>query len=136
MAMEAPADLGLAAGGQIEQKIYPDEYGIDTWDPTNRGELFVHIVNSEQYQALTGEAPPPSPISAQTYTDWGLPWFALYDERKGAVPAAEPLSGVKSVRQQDQERGLPEQPEDASVEIDPEQIARLHLKERRGNTSS
>jgi hypothetical protein len=129
-AMEAPAEMGLAAGGRIEQKIYPDDYGIGAWDPENRGELFVHIVNSEQYRDLTGEEPPPSPISARTYTDWGLPWFRLYDEDRAELAAGEPLAGVKSVRDLDEQRGLPERPEDGTIEIDPRQIARLHPEER------
>ncbi len=134
--MEAPAGMGLAAGGRIEQKIYPDEYGIETWDPGNRGQLFVHIVNSEQYQAITGEAPPPSPISARTYTDWGLPWFTLYDEARADLAPAERLTGVKSVREQDEERGLAEQPEEIEIEIDPAQITRLHPQERRNGPDS
>ena len=36
------------------QKIYPDAYGIDTWDLTSYGEVSVHIVNSLQYAELTG----------------------------------------------------------------------------------
>lgn len=129
--MEAAGGMGLAAGGRIEQKIYPDEHGIETWDAENRGELFVHIVNSEQYEALTGEAPPPSPVSARTYTDWGLPWFALYDEARADLPRGEPLAGVTSVREQDEERGLGGQEGDTSIEIDPDQIARLRPDERR-----
>jgi len=27
-----PDEMGLAAGGKIKQKIYPDPYGISTWD--------------------------------------------------------------------------------------------------------
>jgi hypothetical protein len=43
--------MGLSAGGKIMQKIYPDAYGVDTWDARHRGSISVHIVNSEQYQA-------------------------------------------------------------------------------------
>jgi len=93
-----PGTMGLGAGGQMRQKIYPDPYGLDTWDPDNSGSAFVRIVNREQYEALTGEPPPPSPISAATYTENGLPWFDLYDEEKGDVAAPRRLAGVKSVR--------------------------------------
>lgn len=33
----------------------------------------------------------------QTYTEWGLPWFELYDEHLGDIPAAQQLERVKSV---------------------------------------
>ncbi len=129
-ALEAPAGMGLAAGGRIEQKIYPDDYGIDAWDPDNRGDLFVHIVNSEQYRELTGEEPPPSPITARTYTDYGFPWFRLYDEDRANLPAGERLAGVKSVKELDEQRGLPVGREEGTVEIDPRQITRLRPEER------
>jgi len=95
----APAGLqmGLAAGGRMEQKIYPDGYGKDTWDPKVSTTFHVHIVNSDMYHDITGEAPPPTPISAQTYTDFGLPWFRLYDEQQGDVAAPDVLAGLSSL---------------------------------------
>ena len=127
MAALAPeGEMGLAAGGKMKQKIYPDPYGLDTWDPEHGGSVFVHIVNSEQYQALTGHEPPPTPISAKTYTDYGLPWFDLYDEELGDIAGSEKLAQVKTVREKDAERkGAAEQPGDESVEVDPEQVRKL-----------
>ncbi|MCS6911700.1 MAG: hypothetical protein NZ890_00490, partial [Myxococcota bacterium] len=53
-AMAAPSgrgrEMGLAAGGTMTQKIYPDPHGIDTWDESNYGRVFVHIVNSMMWQ--------------------------------------------------------------------------------------
>jgi hypothetical protein len=117
-------DLGLAAGGEMTQKIYPDPYGIETWDQSNRAELFVHIVNSEQYEAITGEEPPPSPIDARTYTVYGFPWFALYDEDRDTLEAGR-LATVKSISELDADRGLPKRKEDESLEIDPDQTKTL-----------
>jgi hypothetical protein len=93
----APAEMGLGAGGRMKQEIYRDTYGIETWDPENRAMLFVHIVNSEQYEAVTGEPPPPCPISARTYSEYGFPWFDLYDETRQELPASRRLAGVKSL---------------------------------------
>lgn len=90
-------DMGLAAGGQMTQKIYPDTYGIDSWDPTRRTSIRVRIVNSEEWRALTGEAPPLTPVDAAAYTKAGLPWFALYDEERGDIAPSEKLRGVRSV---------------------------------------
>lgn len=91
------AEMGLAAGGRMEQKIYPDPHGRDTWDNDVRTSFHVHIVNSEMYRDITGEPAPPTPISARTYIECGLPWFALYDEHRGDVPAPESLQRVRSI---------------------------------------
>jgi hypothetical protein len=119
-------EMGLGAGGKIKQKIYPDRYGIDTWDPENSGCVFVHIVNSEQYREVTGLEPPPTPISAQTYTQYGLPWFDLYDETQSDIAAAEKLAKVKSIKEKDIERGMATQEDELPVQIDQAQIKKLH----------
>ena len=118
-------ELGLGAGGRMRQKIYPDPYGIDTWDPTNYGSAFVYLVNSAQYQELTGLAPPSTPISAQTYTDAGLPWFDLYDESRGDLAAAEKLAAVQSIQEQDAEWGPAATEPDPSVDVSESQINKI-----------
>ncbi len=95
--MYSAAPMGIAPGGTIEQKIYPDPYGLDVWDPDNWGRAFVHILNSEQFQAVTGQRPPMTPISAQVYTERGFPWFKLYDEGEGDLAPSGKLGGLKSV---------------------------------------
>jgi hypothetical protein len=110
------AEMGLAMGGQMEQKIYPDPYGIDVWDQAKAGKLFVHIVNSQMYEQITGEKPPASPITAQTYAQHGYPWFALYDEHMGDVPKSETLSGVKTLSEMDKTKGFEGQQDDSPIE--------------------
>jgi hypothetical protein len=66
-------EMGLGAGGRMRQKIYPDRHGIETWDAENTGSIFVHIVNSDAYRELTGQEPPPSPVSAAAYTRYRFP---------------------------------------------------------------
>jgi hypothetical protein len=126
MAAPMVAEMGLGAGGKMKQQIYPDPHGIETWDTENRGSAFVHIVNSEQYETITRQKPPPSPISAELYTQHGLPWFDLYDEDRGDLKASKKLAKVKSVQEIEAERGLPSQEDDASVEIDPAQLKVLY----------
>jgi hypothetical protein len=90
------APMGFAPGGQIEQTIRVDAHGLETWDQSVCATLLVHVVNSTQYHAITGHEAPPSPIDARTYTEYGFPWFRLYDE--GAdVPAADALAGLTSI---------------------------------------
>jgi hypothetical protein len=92
--MKTPG-LGLGAGGQIRQKIYPDPHGLDVWDPDGSAVVFVQLLNSEQYRALTGHHPPPTVIDVATYIEQGLPWLELYDEGEGDVPAPADLAGVE-----------------------------------------
>ena len=116
--MSAPRGMGVAAGGKMRQRIYPDPHGLDSWDAAAPGEVDVRIVNSEEFRALTGREPPPSPVTARLYTEYGLPWFELYDEAAGDVAASETLGGVKSVGELTGAR-----PE--ATEVDPGQVRRL-----------
>lgn len=125
--MDMAFGMGLGAGGEIQQKIYPDPYGVDTWDTANYGTVTIHIVNSEQYQQITGHEPPPSPISAKTYTEYGLPWFKLYDEQKGDLLTSERLKGIKSIQEIEQERDVPPQSNDESIDIEDSMVQKLHL---------
>lgn len=122
--------MGIAPGGRIEQKIYPDPYGLDTWNADDHGDLFVHIVNTEQYSAITGLAPPPTPISARTYSERGLPWFALYDEAEADLPAAPTLTALKSIQQHDAESGAGDTHDETTIEIDPGTVVGLERSEQ------
>ncbi len=132
LSMAKQGEMGLAAGGRMKQEIYPDPHGIETWDPDNYGRVFVHIVNSELYREITGREPPPTPISAQTYTEHGYPWFDLYDEERGDLPTPEELAKIKSVKEMDQARGGEKQPDDDSVNVPEGQIKKLRLDPKKG----
>jgi len=103
--MSAPGarTMGLGAGGAMRQKIYPDPYGLHTWDPQDYGSVNVHILNSDQYRQVTGKPPPLPPIDAATYTRHGLPWFDLYDEERPDVAPAPRLRDARTVAQRDAE---------------------------------
>ncbi len=118
-AVMAGRAMGIGAGGKIKQSVYPDAYGIDTWDPDAATDVVVHVLNSEQYELVTGLPAPPTPVSAATYTQHGLPWFDLYDEHKGDIGPSEVLSKVRSVGEKAGE------PADSSVQIDPGQVKGL-----------
>jgi len=57
------------------------------------------------FREITGQEPPPTPVTARMYTDRGLPWFDLYDEHKGDVAAREILAGVKSIHEMERIKG-------------------------------
>ena len=98
--------MGLAQGGEMVQKIFPDPHGVDTWKVEAGMRVFVHIVNSQLYREITGAAPPLSPITAQSYAAKGYPWFKLWDEEMGDVAASSTLAGVKTVGQKDASHGF------------------------------
>ena len=127
MVAESPAgsEMGLGAGGRMRQEIYPDEHGVDTWDPDNYGRVDVHIVNNMVFRDITGLEPPPTQIAARTYTERGLPWFDLYDEDKGDLSPSDELAKVKSVKEMDEEKGFGSQQDDASIDIGDGQVKTL-----------
>ena len=115
-AAPAGAEMGLAAGGRMRQHLYPDPHGLDTWDQANYGRVFVHIVNSQLWREITGEPFPPTPVDARAYTNAGLPWFELYDDQLGDIPASDVLANVKSVAQKDAQHGFTGQQDDAPLQ--------------------
>lgn len=94
---EAEMEMGLAPGGLMRQEIYEDPYGFRVWERDVSSRCFVHIANSVQYLALTGEEPPTRPPDAQSYTNAGLPWFEYYDSDQKALEGARKLAGLDSV---------------------------------------
>lgn len=121
----AEPDMGLAAGGRMRQKVYPDPYGLDVWDEARSGRVFVHIANSEAWWETTGEAPPPTPVSAATYTAAGLPWFDLYDDEKADLAPSAVLGGVASIAAIDAEKGAPPDPENGPLAVPAGQVKKL-----------
>ena len=99
-AMAAPApddEMGLAPGGLMRQEIYEDPHGFEVWDESVRSRCFVHILNSVQFLGATGGEPPHEPVSAQDYSEAGLPWFEYYGGDLEALAGAAKLAGLDSV---------------------------------------
>ncbi len=118
--------MGLGAGGRMKQKIYPDAHGIDTWNTAERSRVYVHIVNSELWREITGEAPPTTPVTAREYEKHGLPWFDLYDEAAGTLPGTDTLKDVQSIKELDAEKSsLPLQDDDS---VEPGSVKKLWHK--------
>jgi hypothetical protein len=116
--------MGLGAGGQVTQKIYPDPHGLEVWDQDHVRTAVVHLVNTEQYRAITGETPAPSAIDARTYTEHGFPWFELYDEKWADLPPSATLSEVSSIDRIADRDEAPLSP-DESVDVADDQIRPL-----------
>ena len=89
--------LGLAPGGLIHQTIVADPYLPDSWEPERSISFNVQLLNSELFRQVTGQAPPPTPITAQTYADRRLPFFKLYEENSGIEGDFEGVKSVKAI---------------------------------------
>lgn len=121
-------EMGLGAGGKMQQKIYPDPHGIDTWDQDNYGRVYVHIVNSLMFREITGKEPPTTPVTAKTYEQHKLPWFDLYDDHMGDLEAPETLQNVKSIKAIDEQKGFAPQQDDSPVNVPDDLIIKYNVK--------
>ena len=122
-------DMGLAAGGQMEQEIYDDSFGFDDWDLRHSSRCFVHLANSMVWRAVTGDDPPTVPPTSSEYTKAGLPWFDYYSDSK-ALEGSEKLATVKSVAELGKEKGDVPLPENQSVKV--EKVIKLRKGLREG----
>lgn len=133
------SSMAVGAGGEIQQKIYPDPHGLETWDLENSGSVWVHILNSRLYQDVTGLEPPPTPVDARAYTQHGFPWFEIYDEKFGDLTPTQRLTEVKTLREKQAERGVSSDATNESIEVQSGQVHRIrpsgvgHLKNNKNN---
>jgi len=112
----APAEMGLAPGGRMEQEIYDDPHAFDVWDTRASGRCFVHIANSLAWRAVTGEEPPTTPLTSREYQDAGMPWFEYYGGDREALGGAEELAGLKTVKEMGEVKGERPLPENETVD--------------------
>jgi hypothetical protein len=118
-------EMGIAAGGRLQQQILKDRYGIEAWDSQRSRFIDIHIVNSEMYQAITGLEPLSSPVSPEQYQKSGIPWFSHYAESAQSVKAAGAFKKIQSIAEIDKKRGLHGQHQEARRSINPDVIRRI-----------
>jgi hypothetical protein len=93
----AGMEMGVAAGGLIEQTIIQDQGKLE-WDTTQTKVFNVQILNSHHFQAVTGIPPPESCVTVETYKRHGYPFYHIYDEPS---TIAGNFDGIKSVGEMD-----------------------------------
>lgn len=91
------ASMGLGAGGRMRQEVYADDRQLADYDESGGRRVFVHLCSAAQWTAITGEAPPPTPVDRDVYVEAGLPWFDYYDADARDLAAPEELTMVKTV---------------------------------------
>ena len=87
------SEMGVGKGGKIIQKIYPDPYGLEVWQPKPSAVFVVYLVDAKTAAAITGEPIAP-PVGYENYK--GV-WFGLEDKTLKDVAGSDKFSGLKSV---------------------------------------
>jgi hypothetical protein len=101
-------NMGLAAGGNIRQRIHKDENPPNIWIRPAETLLNAQILNSVAFESATGMVTPPTPINPETYIKAGLPFFKEYPavetaecnalEISAKLNTVQELDGVKGIR--------------------------------------
>lgn len=99
------AALGVAPGGLIKQCILEDTNPATIWERDYAICFNVQILNSAMFQQVTGRAPPPTPISAKTYADEGLPFYKIYGETSAIKGDFDGIKSVKEIDKTKTENG-------------------------------
>jgi hypothetical protein len=90
----APArEMGLGKGAEIEQKIYPDPYGLEVWQDRPVEQLAVYLCSAEDFAAITGYRLPDLVVEEH----YGGPLFVVVDGHLADVAGSEKFDGLKSV---------------------------------------
>ncbi len=89
--------MGLGRGGEINQKVYPDDYGLETWEESPSAVDIVYLISSEDFRQVTGHNAPPTPVTHEQYQKQGLPWFELHDNNLGDSKGSDVFSKLKPV---------------------------------------
>ncbi len=92
----AAPDMGLGLGGLMRQDISADPHEPSVWDVKNPARCFVHLTNSVQWAAITGQAPPTEPATAKDYRNARVPWFNYY-ATGDILPGSPQLAKLDSV---------------------------------------
>ena len=92
-----PHQMAIAAGGSIRQTIRRDPYRSHDWHKNAVIVFNVQILNSDVFECITGHEPPPSPITAQTYAELGLPFFTIEDKASGVSGAFDKVQSVAEI---------------------------------------
>ena len=113
-------ELGLAPGGLMKQEIYEDPHHFDVWDTSVSARCFTHILNSQQWQNVTGKPIPTTPPSANQYAQAGLPWFEYYDDKLNTLNGASTLASLDSFAAKTIKKGG--KPNEDNISVKPTQI--------------
>ncbi|KIV92177.1 polyubiquitin [Exophiala mesophila] len=97
--------LGIGAGGNIVQNIYADKCDPQLWDVGSSKILNIQILNSREFNAITGLAPPETPINWKTYSALHLPFdkqWGQNDVTRDGISSNGAFEGLVALEETDQ----------------------------------
>ncbi|KAK3672821.1 hypothetical protein LTR78_007407 [Recurvomyces mirabilis] len=94
-------EMGIWPGGMIKQAVVEDEYDPGSWDSDSSILFNVDILNSQVFKHYTGIDPPTTPVTAKQYAAYGIPYYAIYDEKPSRIHGD--FANDKSVNDKDLE---------------------------------
>jgi hypothetical protein len=97
-------DMGVAMGGQIKQTIVEDD-SPRVWDWKATRCVNIQVINAVAFHAVTGLAPPLSPLFLTYPVTKSIPATPEPAYLKGSVQELEPLFSVKTINDLNWERG-------------------------------
>ena len=115
--------MSLGVGGMIKQAILRDPHPSSAWDSDNTAMFNIQLLSANVFEQVTGFAPPPSPVTAETYAAASLPFYEIKGEEGQGVKGvfSSVFSDIKSVRQLDKDNGIGEEDEElwfSTVKLD------------------
>ncbi|MEV0684922.1 hypothetical protein AB0I35_13755 [Nocardia sp. NPDC050378] len=87
--------MGMGAGGAMRQQIYADSRPITDYHREPGARVFIHLASAAEWQQITGEPAPPTPVTTQSYAEHGLPWFDYYAADADDLPSSAELAQVE-----------------------------------------
>lgn len=125
--------MGLGRGGEIDQKVYPDPYGLEVWKKKPTAVELIHIVSSEDFEKVTGYRAPSTPVTFEKYQELGYPWFALYDKHYKDTEGSDVFGNLKPVDGgQNDPFGKLEPKNKLTKLLESSDLDKLHLHEQKG----
>jgi hypothetical protein len=97
------SEMSIGAGGLIKQSILRDPHPSTAWDSENTALFNIQLLSATVFENVTGMAPPPSPVTAESYAAAGLPFYSIPSEVDSGVQGM--FSDIKSIAQIDREKG-------------------------------
>ncbi|KAF7876494.1 hypothetical protein EAF04_001584 [Stromatinia cepivora] len=97
-------ELTLAPGGSIHQAIRKDHFGKHRYDEKHAVMFNMQLLGPKTFQLVTGLPPPQTPVSAETYAEYGYPFFEMYNEPRALTGTFGEL--LKSVGDIDKEKNV------------------------------
>jgi hypothetical protein len=85
-------EMGVGKGGKIDQKLYPDPYGISVWKGEPSAFTAVYLVDAVTFTQITGLPMPPLP---KVFDDYYGPWFKVQDKHLADQKGSDKFDSLK-----------------------------------------